>query len=214
MIVSIHQPAYLPWNGLLDRIRRSDLFIVLDHVAFDRSDFVHRQRVKGRNGGLFWLTIPFQHRNTVGIPLPEVQIDEYWRILSRKHRKSLSSIFGELLSGFYPEYSGTETSLLEVCTRGLLKVLEFSRIETPIAYSSKLLENFPYSPKGSRLVQELCHLVKADRYLSGPLGMDYLDQCSFHQAGLKVDFHETRSFVPYFDPRLLPPVGFGKRAEA
>src|SRR5262245_27234559 len=32
MKVAIHQPCFLPWLGYLDRMARSDLFILLDHV--------------------------------------------------------------------------------------------------------------------------------------------------------------------------------------
>ena len=32
MIVSIMQPAYLPWLGYFDRLWRSDLHVVLDSV--------------------------------------------------------------------------------------------------------------------------------------------------------------------------------------
>ena len=36
MLVAIHQPLYFPWLGYLDRMARSDLFVVLDHVQFER----------------------------------------------------------------------------------------------------------------------------------------------------------------------------------
>mgnify|MGYP000520569925 CR=1 FL=1 len=36
MIISAHQPAYMPWLGYLDRIRRSDVFVFLDTVQFEK----------------------------------------------------------------------------------------------------------------------------------------------------------------------------------
>ena len=36
MIVSIHQPNYLPWLGYFDKIKRSDLFVIFDDVQFPR----------------------------------------------------------------------------------------------------------------------------------------------------------------------------------
>ena len=42
MIVSINQPAYMPWLGYFDRIDASDLYVVLDHVQFEKNSFVNR----------------------------------------------------------------------------------------------------------------------------------------------------------------------------
>ena len=39
MIVTLHQPHFLPWLGYLDRMREADLFIVLDHVQFERRNY-------------------------------------------------------------------------------------------------------------------------------------------------------------------------------
>ena len=36
MIVSMHQPAYLPWLGYFDRIAQSDRFVFLDSVQFEQ----------------------------------------------------------------------------------------------------------------------------------------------------------------------------------
>src|SRR5207247_3385298 len=60
VIVSINQPAYLPWLGYFDRIRQSDLHIVLDHVQFEKGSFTNRTRIRGKDGRVFWLTIPVE----------------------------------------------------------------------------------------------------------------------------------------------------------
>ncbi|MGL6327783.1 WbqC family protein [Aeromonas rivipollensis] len=63
MIVSIHQPAYLPWLGYVDRIKKSDLFIFLDSVQLEKNSFTNRNLIKGANGS-HWLTIPINKKGT------------------------------------------------------------------------------------------------------------------------------------------------------
>ena len=52
MIVSIHQPNYLPWIGFFDKIKRSDVFVLLDDVQFPRGKkhFGHRNKIKTNAG--------------------------------------------------------------------------------------------------------------------------------------------------------------------
>jgi len=55
MIVSIHQPNYLPWLGYFDKIKSSDCFVIFDDVQFPRgkNHFGHRNYIKtnaGKNG--------------------------------------------------------------------------------------------------------------------------------------------------------------------
>src|SRR5258706_7428566 len=57
MLVAVHQPHFLPWLGYLDRIRRADLFIVLDHVQFERRNFQNRTRIR-LDDRPHWLTVP------------------------------------------------------------------------------------------------------------------------------------------------------------
>src|SRR3982751_182422 len=62
MLVAIHQPHYLPWLGLLHRMARADLFVVLDHVQFERGNYQNRTQVRV-NGAPHWLTVPVQQRS-------------------------------------------------------------------------------------------------------------------------------------------------------
>ena len=57
MIMSAHQPAYLPWLGYFDKIRRSDIFIFLDTVQYEKNSFTNRNKIKSQNGPI-WLSIP------------------------------------------------------------------------------------------------------------------------------------------------------------
>src|SRR5918992_3941753 len=62
MIVAIHQPHYLAWLGYLHRMAQADLFIVLDHVQFERRNYQNRGLVR-LDGRAHWLTVPVQQHS-------------------------------------------------------------------------------------------------------------------------------------------------------
>ena len=45
-VVAIHQPNFFPWLGFFDKILCSDVFIVLDHVQFPKSEGNWSNRVR------------------------------------------------------------------------------------------------------------------------------------------------------------------------
>ena len=49
MIVSIHQPNYLPWLGFFDKIKRSDLFVIFDDVQFPRGKNISDIEIKSKH---------------------------------------------------------------------------------------------------------------------------------------------------------------------
>ena len=57
MIVAIHQPHFLPWLGYLHRMSRADLFVLLDHVQFERRNYQNRTRIRIEDEAR-WLTVP------------------------------------------------------------------------------------------------------------------------------------------------------------
>src|SRR5947207_13875207 len=62
MIVTIHQPHFLPWPGYLHRMAQADLFIVLDHVQFERANYQNRTRIL-MAGAPRWLTVAVMQRS-------------------------------------------------------------------------------------------------------------------------------------------------------
>src|SRR5215470_5119272 len=87
MVLTIHQPAYLPWLGYFDRIAQSDAFIFLDNVQFERNSFTNRNRIKTANGPI-WLTVPVRLNGHLDQTILATEIDERrdWR---RKHLRAI-----------------------------------------------------------------------------------------------------------------------------
>ena len=86
MIVSINQPAYLPWLGYFHRIAVSDLHVVLDHVQFEKNSFTNRNKVRTASGTP-WLTVPVRSKGRFGdLAINEVDIaDGRWTAKASGH---------------------------------------------------------------------------------------------------------------------------------
>ena len=56
-LLSAHQPCYLPWLGFWNKVLRSDIFVILDDVQFEKGSYINRTKIKTAQGE-HWLTIP------------------------------------------------------------------------------------------------------------------------------------------------------------
>lgn len=189
MIVSIHQPAYLPWLGYLARIAASDVFVFLDVVQFEKNSFINRNRVKTA-GGCLWLTVPVRARGHLSATLLDLEIDNRrdWR---RKHLRTIDESYrraphyaanAEQLAALF---ATPENRLAELCFRHLQFWLEEFKIRTPILRASQL----PVAGRKSDLVLALCEHLGATTYLSGPMGRHYLEKERFEARGVDVAYH-------------------------
>ena len=93
MIVSIHQPQYMPWLPYFSKISRADTFIFLDNVQFQKNGLHNRNELKNSNGR-FWLTVPVSAH--LGDKLKEVKtVNAEW---SKKHIKSIYLNYGKSIN--------------------------------------------------------------------------------------------------------------------
>lgn len=194
MIVSIHQPAYMPWLGYLDRIAKSDAFVFLDTVQFEKNSFTNRNRIKTPQGP-GWLTLPVLSRGHIGRSLTELRIDpgRHWR---RDHLRAIAMNyarargFGTVFPTIERWFEGDEDRLCEICHGQLLEWLAHAGIGTRVVRASTL----GIGSRKSQLVLDICRALGADIYLSGPLGRDYLNEAEFRDAGIEVTYHGFTAF--------------------
>ena len=209
MIVSISQPAYLPWLGYFDRIYRSDVHIILNDVTLDRSSktrFTNRNKIKTKQGPL-WLTVPVIKAGQGQPYIYEIKLekDSRW---AKKHLGILFHNYSQTkyfldhknwFEWFYMENWNRLETLLDNSTNYLMEVLG---IDIPMIKSSKMMAK----GKKSDYILNLCIEAGATQYLSGPFGRDYLDLKKFEEKGIKIEFHDYShpkyqqihgEFVPY-----------------
>jgi hypothetical protein len=208
MIVSIHQPAYLPWLGYFDKLMRSDVFVFLDTVQFEKNSFINRNRIKTSQGAQ-WLTVPVKTKGHTASTLQETEIDQSQNWKS-KHLKSIALnyrnavMFAKRFPRLEALYQSEEYSLSDMCFEQLQFWLNELGIEKIVVRASSL----PVDTKKSDLVFDLCRHFNAQHYISGALGRDYLDEEKFRQAGIHIEYQDYQHPVyPQLHGKFLPYMG-------
>lgn len=208
MIVSINQPAYLPWLGYFHRIAVSDAHIVLDHVQFEKNSFTNRNKIRTPDGWC-WLTVPVKTAGKFGqLPINELETvnDKNW---AAKHWNSIhlnyakAPYFDQHARYFESVYTRQWQKLQDLMNEITTYLLDSFGISTRIYFSSQM----NVEGKKSDLVLNLCQSLKATTYLSGPQGRDYLREDDFLTRGITVqydDYHHPvyPQFYPGFEPYM------------
>ena len=197
MMLSAHQPAYLPWLGYLDKIASADVFVFLDDVQFEKNSFINRNRIKTSQGAQ-WLTVPVRMKGHMYATLLNTSMDDSqpWR------RKHLAAVALNYRKARFFDYAYPRLEvLLGAATQDLAdfcwEQLRFWVAEFCIATRLVRQSQAPVEGTKSELVLNLCLQQGADAYLSGKLGRDYLDLASFEARGIDVRFQQ-------FNPQPYP----------
>jgi hypothetical protein len=189
VIVSIHQPAHLPWLGYLDRIAISDVFVFLDNVQFEKNSFTNRNRIKTPAGPL-WLTIPVvthgHRQNIIDIRTDSTQFWQRKQLRSIEQNYHKAECFSARFARLEAVYHLPAERLAEFCHSQLVFWLAEFAISTPVVRASEL----PVEGSKSDLVLALCRRLGATTYLSGPLGKNYLEEDDFRRAGIELRYHD------------------------
>jgi hypothetical protein len=206
VIVSINQPAYLPWLGYFHRIAVSDVHVVLDQVQFEKNSFVNRNKVRTSQGST-WVTVPVRTSGRFGaLPINEVEIDnttswarKHWTTMQQAYSRAPAfDDFAPWLGDLYTRPWERLADLSAEITGHVLRQLD---IGTPIVTGSELA----VEGKKDELVLSICRELGATTYLSGPLGRTYLREDNFADAGIDVVYHDYQHpLYPQLHGAFLP----------
>lgn len=182
-MISIHQSQFLSWIPYFYKVLKSDNFVVLDDVQFQKNGVQNRNMIKTPQGQS-WITLPVKHN--LDTPINEVLVsninvyEKLLKTLELNYKKSkyfdqVYDLLAKIILNSHNNLNELNNSLL----MGILKTLE---ADINIDYSS----NLNTIHKKDDLVIEIIKKVGDYEYLSGSGALSYMDLEKFKAENIKV----------------------------
>ena len=194
MILTAHQPVYLPWLGLFKKIALADRYVSLNNVQYQRSDWNHRNQVR-INGEVGWLSVPVKKKGYLGKKYIDIEIDnsqpwakKHWCTLLFNYKKS--PYFKKYIDFFEDTYQRewkTLVALNEYMLKWFLRELKINLLVESV--SDKKV-----SGTKDDLIVNLCECMGANVFIFGKQGSNYVDVQKF----------TTKNVIPYFQEYQHP----------
>ena len=187
-IVSIHQPGYLPWLGFFKKIESADIFVFLDDVQYSRGKWENRNKIRTREDSI-WLTVPILNKS--GRLINQVEID-YSKDWLYKHKSAIKLSYEH--SPFFDLYWNDIESILNHSHKKLLdlnmELINYFISTLEIKTKTVLSSDLNIDSMGSERLLDICMSLDADTYLSGELGVNYLDTKNFEKENIQIIFEK------------------------
>ncbi len=191
MIVSAHQPNYLPWLGYFYKIANSDVFVIEDNLRYIKKSFINRNAIKTPRGAQ-WLTLNVLSEGRSGQLINEVEIDNsiQW---GRIHLKTMKANYGkapyfhdywDLFESIYQEKWESLADLNETLVKLICEILGIRNVK--FVRASEL----GVDGKSTSLLINMCKAVGGDTYLSGNGGKKYMNEGLFEKEGIQLKYSE------------------------
>ncbi len=202
IVVTAHQPNWLPGLSVIEKCLTADAVIWLDEVQYSHGGWSNRNRMPDGS----WLTVPVE-RTTNMAPFNRVRIAEHgdW---DRRACRTLRQQYGAAVEPLCAEIDRPYRLLVGLNLALLRHIVPDSPPwhfqshldggHATIAVSEDREELLPISERLAMMVAEL----GGDTYLSGPSGFRYLDERPFLERGIEVRYFEWQGENPCAAVRL------------
>tara|TARA_Y100000588_G_C14267332_1_gene930546 strand:- start:217 stop:855 length:639 start_codon:yes stop_codon:yes gene_type:complete len=200
MIVSIHQPNFIPWLGFFKKLQKSDVTVFLDEVQYTKNYVFNRNKIINDH----WLTIPVMHNSKTIYREVRVNNNEKWK---KKHINSLKNypktcpnfeFIDEFINEIYIECDSK--LLIDYNLKSIDFLLKKFSMNPKIVLQSQL--DLGDNIRGSELLYQITKSVGGNTYLSGrgavektTQGEPYLDIDKFKNIEIDIlDYDPPHKF--------------------
>ena len=186
MIISAHQPVYLPGIILFNKIALSDAIVLIGHVQMERTSWQTRNRIRdnGTDKEMF-LSVPIRKKGRFGQSINDTEIaDQFWQ---KKHLKSIYFTYKN--RPFFDAYFERLKDLLEREWTHIadLNVALMRAVMDWLGLGARVLDSRGLSPEGEKtdMLVSLCRSIGAAGYVSNVGAQGYVEEVAFERAGIK-----------------------------
>ncbi len=192
MIVSIHQPDYIPYLGYFYKIYQSEIFVFLDDVQFSNDNMHHWNRIKTSQGECR-LKIPVTYSFGDNINMVRTKDELKWKT---KHLKTIEMNYKK--SKYFPE--------IFPCYKKLILEQYPSLAEMNINIIQFICEGYGFKPQFIRAsdlnitsakekrVIDICLALGGTTYISGNGARVYQADEHFKTKGIHLQYTDYQPF--------------------
>lgn len=169
MIVTIHQPNFMPWYPFFQKMKQADIFVVLTHCQFEKNGFQNRFNIDGT-----WKTM------SVYKGLRAIREKRY--VNARRDWDKIKMSLPDYSSQLELFDDCVSDSLVETNTAIIRKVAHHLGIDTEIVI------DYETNTSGTQRLVDLCEYYCADKYIAGTSGKKYLDEALFIEQDIELTY--------------------------
>lgn len=191
MILTAHQPTFMPWLGTFHKILLADTFCFFDIAQYQKREWDNRNKIYTKNDPL-WINIPVESSNHYSKTIGNIKIDnkQNWQT---KQYKTIYLNYKK-----HPNFEEHQKFLEDIyLNKTWLKLADFNIFF--YKYILKLLNkdiklvlasDYNFSGVKSDLVLDMCNKLNCSTYIFGGEGKNYADIKSFKDNNINLLFQE------------------------
>lgn len=190
MLCAIHQPNFFPWLGYFEKIVRSDVFVFLDGVDYEKSGhsmqcYTNRVSLLGKRGEKINVYCPVKREhgpqiiNTVKIKTDILWKDDIWRILNDNYEKAPYKEETDTLVKKILEYDTEYISQFNI--NAIIEICKALNISTDFHFQKEVNSD----KHSTELLVDIIKEMGCDSYLYGKGGSKYQEEEFFLKANIK-----------------------------
>ncbi len=204
LILTIHQPTFLPYPGFFHKLTLADTFVVLDNTQFNY-DETNRNKIISNAATWTRISIPIKNKHKF-LPIKSVEIDntknwqqKNWELILSNYKET--NFFHLYHEYFEKLFDRKWNYIFDINFDIIKKCIEWLDIKIEIIKESDL----SIDGKSTEKLVNICKELGAQKYISGPGGKNYLDEKLFFDNKIKLEYQSffnkpypqnSKTFVP------------------
>ena len=199
IVLTAHQPEFMPWLGYISKAVMSDAYFVLDSVQFVKDVFQNRNKIRIKsNIGWQWLTVPVLDVKKHLLNWTDVRIDnsQHWKT---KHLNSIyysyakANYFDIIYNDIEKIYQNNWDFLIDFIVYIREYTFKKFNIHIPVYRTTDLIEQgYDISGQKTDLIINMCKVIGADNFVFGSVGRTYVDKEKFNEADIQFYFQNFK----------------------
>lgn len=180
MIVTIHQPNFMPWYPFFEKMGQADIFVILENCQFEKNNFQNRFNMNDK-----WYTLRVHKGMDAIVNKRYIDAKYDWKII-KKNLLRYENVLNLFDDDICDELSVCNTNII-------LKMASLLSIKT------KIVTDYPTELRGTDRLVDICLKNNATTYISGVSGRKYLDIDKFTANGITVTFQDESTKKPILE---------------